>query len=216
MADPISPFTPEMSQQLQQLLQIQTDRAQSTTPIHQAAMAMAQHMAPGYAQSAMTAPSSLPPVGGGGGITPSGTSGGPGAGTAAMAALVGALLKAAGGSGGGGNLGALGNALKKLFQRGGPGVQNNQPFPGGALPSGNPGMNNFGGWDGQQPNGLLVSDPGVYWGDSGGGAQPTDPSGGTGIGPGMQAYYDSLGRGDGGGGSDQNGWFGEPGSDWGG
>lgn len=93
MADPISPFTPDMQAQMSQLLQQQTDRSARTTPIHQAAMAMAAHMAPGYAQSAMTAPSSAPA---GGGLTlPSSSSGGigPGLGTTAAAAVFAALLK---------------------------------------------------------------------------------------------------------------------------
>lgn len=94
MADPISPFTPDMQAQMSQLLQQQTDRSARTTPIHQAAMAMAARMAPGYAQGAMT--------GGGGsmptsplGITPSSSGGGigPGIGTTVAASVFAALMK---------------------------------------------------------------------------------------------------------------------------
>lgn len=90
MAD--SPLTPTMQAQLEQLLGLQTDRAARTSPIHQAAMAMAARMAPGYAQSAMTAPSSLPkPTGS---LMPSvSAGGGPGAGSITAAALAAALLK---------------------------------------------------------------------------------------------------------------------------
>jgi hypothetical protein len=92
MADPISPFTPTMQQQIEQLLQSQVDRSNNSTPIHQAAMAMASRMAPGYAQSAMTGPSPIAQRGGS--ITPSVSSpGGPGIGTTAMAALAAAFLK---------------------------------------------------------------------------------------------------------------------------
>lgn len=114
MADPISPFTPEMQAQIQQLIGLQTDRSARTAPIHQAAMAMAQRMAPGYAQSAMTAPSTVAPVRStGGGITPAVSSGGgPGAGTTAAALFAAALLKP--GS-------PLLAAIKTLVGGGGPG-----------------------------------------------------------------------------------------------
>lgn len=94
MADPISPFTPTMQSEIEQLLQSQIDRSNSQTPIHQAAMAMAQRMAPGYAQSA---------GGGGGGSTAmptsplglpsSGSSGGPGTASTVTLAALAALLK---------------------------------------------------------------------------------------------------------------------------
>lgn len=93
MADPVSPFTPEMLQQISSLLQSQIDRSQRSTPIHQAAMAMAARMAPDYAQAAMT---SSP----GGGINAKGLttplssgSTGPGIGTTAAAMFAAALLK---------------------------------------------------------------------------------------------------------------------------
>lgn len=94
MADQISPFTPAMQQQIEQLLAQQTDRSARTTPIHQAAMAMAARMAPGYAQQAMT-PSSAP-MSSGSIFQPgssSGSSSGPGIGATAGAAFIAALLK---------------------------------------------------------------------------------------------------------------------------
>lgn len=128
MADPISPFTPDMQAQIQQLIGLQTDRSARTAPIHQAAMAMAQHMAPGYAQGAMTAPSTAGPIGSqGGGITPSVNSGGgPGAATTTAALFMAALLK-----NGGNNPLMLG--LKKLIG-GGPGTSAlSDPFGDGSF-----------------------------------------------------------------------------------
>lgn len=55
---PTSPLSPELQSLYEQLLKTQVDRVNRTTPLHQAAMAMASRMAPGYAQSAMTPPSS--------------------------------------------------------------------------------------------------------------------------------------------------------------
>lgn len=109
MADQI--FTPTMQQQIEQLLGLQTDRAARTAPIHQAAMAMAQRMAPNYAKSAMTAPSSLPPVAGGSLMPSSSSGGGPGVGSMTAAAIAAMLIKP--GS-------PLLAALKKLFPSGGP------------------------------------------------------------------------------------------------
>lgn len=166
MADPISPFTPDMQAQIQQLIGLQTDRSARTAPIHQAAMAMAQHMAPGYAQGAMTAPSTVGPIGSqGGGITPSVNSGGgPGAATTTAALFMAALLK-----NGGNNPLALG--LKKLIGGGGAAdptfgglIQGNKPLPGGTgfpdVPvTGNPSSSGMSsGIPGyfQNPNGDLV------------------------------------------------------------
>jgi len=121
------------------------------------------------------------------------------------AGLGGAALN---GLGPGGNaLGALIDGLKKLLNRGRPGgtVQGNKPNAGGTgLPIGNAydPSKYFPGWDPRVSdpygNPYLPSDPGVYYGH-GGGASPSDPSGGTGIGPGMQDYYN-------------NGWPNWPGS----
>jgi hypothetical protein len=92
MADITSPFTPSMQAQIAQLLQGQIDRSNQSNPVHQAAMAMAMRMAPGYAQSAVTAPSAAPA---GGSLTPSVSSGGigPGLGTTATTLAFAALLK---------------------------------------------------------------------------------------------------------------------------
>lgn len=92
--------------------------------------------------------------------------------------------------------GGLLNALKNLLKGGASNTTSGMSSPnaGGALPGGN--QTPFTGWDPSisDPSGqpFLPSDPGVYYGPDGGGAQPTDPSGGTGTGPGMQAYYDWL------------------------
>lgn len=126
MADQ-SPFSPTMQAQIEQLLQQQTDRSARTTPIHQAAMAMASRMAPGYAQSAMTgAPSSVVPRTSGS-LTPSvSSSGGPGVGSTVTATVLAALLKNP----------AFMSALKGLFA-GAPDptlgglIQGNKPLVGG-------------------------------------------------------------------------------------
>ncbi len=138
MADSI--FTPTMQQQIEQLLGLQTDRAARTAPIHQAAMAMAARMAPGYAQGAMTAPSSLAPVSGG--LGPSVTSGGgPGVPGTATALVLAALLKnpqflsmLKGLGGADPTFGGLIQANKPMA--GGTGFPN--PFAGGAAGSGDP------------------------------------------------------------------------------
>lgn len=57
------------------------------------------------------------------------------------ASLIGSLAKAAAGNGGGGNIADL---IKKLFPGGGGSPLSS---PGSPLPSGNPGMNGFTGWD---------------------------------------------------------------------
>lgn len=68
-ATPGSPLSGSMQDQLTQLLSLMTQRAQSTSPIHAAAMAMANRMAPAYARQVPTA---------GGGFTGNGTSVPPG------------------------------------------------------------------------------------------------------------------------------------------
>lgn len=104
-------------------------------------------------------------------------------GASAATGIAGALAKAAGGSGGssGGDL----SKLAQLFQRGGttpkmstPG----QPDMSGASPF--------------LPNDSLMFPLGPDF------TGPTDPSGGTGVGPGMQEYYDWLAQQGGGGGED--------------
>lgn len=113
--------------------------------------------------------------------------GGAGAGLGAL------LAKLASGGSSGGDLGKLAAAIKNLFSGGsGGGVQGNKPYPGGALTGGGQDPNSgFTGWPGTDPgSGLLLSDPGTWWDpNTGSGAAPTDPSGGSGVGPGMQDYY---------------------------
>lgn len=111
----------------------------------------------------------------------------------------GALAKGANGSGGKLPIQELIDALRNRFGKG-PSVQGNQnsvpnltydnssfngwaPF-GNDLGTANQVDNSFTGW---QPN--LRSDPGVFTGMQ----VPQDPTGGTGVGPGMSAYYSGEG-----------------------
>jgi hypothetical protein len=176
MADNI--FTPTMQQQIEQLLQQQTDQSARTTPIHQAAMAMASRMAPGYAQSAMTGPSAAPAVGS---LFPSSSSsGGPGVGSTATLALFAALMK---------KNPAFMSALKGLM--GGSAdptfgglIQGNKPFAGG---SGFPGVPAGGGGasgDPTQPGGAqgqMGSQGLPFFSAYGGSGSP--PTGGSGQQP---------------------------------
>lgn len=61
-------LSPEMEAELLKMLGLQTQRAEETAPIHQAAMAMASRLAPKYARDAMTGPPAR------GGAQPSGPS----------------------------------------------------------------------------------------------------------------------------------------------
>lgn len=218
-----NPMTQAVPPQLSQLLDQSVQRQAYQNPLFQATTQGVYDMLPDFAKNGTALSGTLPNT-----VQPpsaAGASGGPGLGTAAAlgggSALAAALQHA--GSGSGGDLSKIFEAIRKKFGGQIPGLQGNQPFPGGALPSGNPNMNGFTGWD---PNGntgggsgqpYLPSDPGVYWGQNGGGAQPTDPSGGTGIGPGMQAYYDWLnGQGNGSGSAPTETFGMEPGWDWGG
>lgn len=110
MAD--SPIlSPQMQAQLEQLLGMSSQRLAEQQPVHAAAMAMAKHLAPGYAQDAMTSGGGAPSSGLG--LTgASGSSGGPGLGTTAAASFAAALLQ-----NGGNN--PLMLALKKLAGIGG-------------------------------------------------------------------------------------------------
>lgn len=206
MADITSPFTPNMQQQLEALLQMSGQRVADEQPIHQAAMAMAARMAPGYARGAMTATPTMPALS----AAPAATSGSqsssggfPVGKTLALSGL-GALLTP--GKDGEIPLKKLIDGLKKLFSHG-PSVQGNKPFSGGAATGGGQGYPDFTGWDQSVSdpfgNPLLPSDPG-FWTNWDG--NPNDPSGGTGVGPGMQDYYS-------GGGSDNMGDNG-PDDDW--
>jgi hypothetical protein len=128
------PLDPRLQASLMDLMDASVNRARSQEPIHNAAMAMAAHMAPGYAQSAMgplkprTDPNTIKPLKGGTGSNDNG----PGGTSSLLAGLLSAL--AMGGPGAGGNLGKLIQDLIKLFQHGGRDtVQGNKPFGGGAL-----------------------------------------------------------------------------------
>jgi hypothetical protein len=168
--------------ELRQLLAQSVQRQQYQNPLFQAVSQQAFQGLPAYARQGLSLPSTMP-------AAPSADSGGMP--SWLKAALAGAGGAAAGNAVTGGNaLGALIDGLKKLFQRGGT-VQGNKPNAGGALTGPNAyDPSNFMGW-GDAPdygpsNPLLPSDPGVYTGWDG---LPSDPSGGTGLGPGMQNYY---------------------------
>jgi hypothetical protein len=154
-------LTPTMQQQIESLLQQQTDRSARTTPIHQAAMAMAARMAPGYAQGAMTG-GSAPPAGGVAFPSPTGSSGGPGVGSTATLALFAALMKNP----------SFMTMLKGLLPGGGADptfgglIAGNKPLPGG------------------------TGFPGVPMGGAGGSGDPTQPGAtqGQGVGIGLPFY----------------------------
>lgn len=174
--------------ELQQLLALSRDRTAYQNPLFQAVTQMAYQGLPTYArqgtQLSGTLSNQVPAV------TPE--TGGSGLGTTLGAAGLGAL---AGNALGGGNaLGALIDGLKKLFGKGGgpTTVQGDRPFGGGALTGPNTLLSGYEqtpqaswgtGLPWEQP--FLTSDPGFYTGMT----YPTDPSGGSGIGPGMQQYY---------------------------
>lgn len=170
--------------ELSQLLQLSRDRTAYQNPLFQAVTQMAYRGLPTYAREGTQLSGTLsnqapaPSQSGGGGL-------GQTLGAAGLGALAGNAL------GGGNMLGALIDGLKKLFGHGGRDtVQGDSPFGGGALtgPSAYDPWD-FMGWDPSvsdaQGNPFLPSDPGFYTGME----YPTDPSGGSGIGPGMQGYY---------------------------
>ena len=192
----------------QDLLNGVVGQQQQQAPLRQAVTQQAMNMLPNSAYPggrptlAPVGPGAAPVPGGGG--TDWGKLLGAGAAGAGLGALLSKLASGSGG-GSGGPLGPIAKALWGLIHHGGPTNQGNKPYPGGALPGGN--QTPFTGWDPSvsDPGGkpYLTSDPGVYYGESGGGANPTDPSGGTGTGPGMQDYYGGGGfNGGGGGGGD--------------
>lgn len=171
--------------ELQQLLAMSRDRTAYQNPLFQAVTQMAYRGLPTYAregtQLSGTLSNQAPPAqgSGGGGMNPL-LAGGIGAGLGALA-------------GNGNALGALIEGLKKLFGHGGRNtVQGDSPYGGGALTGPGFDPNGFTGWDPSvsDPSGnpYLLSDPGFYTGMS-----VNDPSGGTGIGPGMQAFRQSGG-----------------------
>jgi hypothetical protein len=212
MADPIvpvNPFTPQMQNQFSDLLALNTARAQRQEPVHQAAMAMAQHLAPGYAQHAMSGPTALSGSGGGapggaGLALPASAGAGGGGLDAKKLALLAPMFAAImhGASGGGGDIGGIVGLLKKLFGHG-----MNFPNSDGSGFGGNH-TTTISGNDPSGSGGLLPSsqDPfGTLFGNGGGiptamDFMPNDPSGGTGVGPGMQDFR-------GGSSGDPGGWW---------
>lgn len=179
-----------MPPEVTQLLQQSVGRQQYQNPLFQAVTNQAFMGLPAYARDGLSLGSSIPSgaPAGGGSPTPSG-----GGGVNPFAAA------AAGGLGGAASslpIQKIIDALKKLFGGGGGAtVQGNKPNPGGTgLESfGTSPFDPFAGFTGGgAQDGLLFSDPGVYYDQQGVGARPTDPSGGTGAGPGMQAFYDGM------------------------
>ena len=179
-------------QEIAQLLALSRDRTAYQNPLFQAVTQMAYRGLPTYAREGTQLSGSLsnqiPQTSqSGGGMNP------------ALAAALGAggmgALDALMSHGGSNNaVGALIEGLKKLFgHRGGNGsVQGDEPFSGGALTGPNTLFSGYErtpdrswntGLPYEQP--FLTSDPGFYTGMT----YPTDPSRGTGVGPGMQQYY---------------------------
>lgn len=184
--------------ELRQLLAQQTQRSAYQNPLFEAVTGQALSGLPDYAKAGHTLGPSMgtavPPVSGGG----------LGVGGALAAGAAGAGLGSLLGPGSGGNLPLqqLINALKKLFAGGRDTVQGNKPNAGGAMTGGGQGMPDwFNGWANdpmvgpQQSDPFLFSDPGSWYGQGGEGASPTDPSGGTGVGPGMQDFRNGGGAG---------------------
>lgn len=182
--------------ELQQLLAQSRDRTAYQNPLFQAVTQMAYNGLPTYArqgtQLSGTLSNQAPPVA---------PQGGGGSDLAKMLAAGGAGALAGNALSGGNALGALIAGLKKLFGHGGRDtVQGDQPYGGGALTGPGFDPNGFMGWDASvsdpQGNPYLPSDPGFYVG----GGMPMDPSGGSGVGPGMQAFR-------GGGGETMTNWW---------
>ncbi len=189
--------------ELQQLLALARDRTAYQNPLFQAVTQMAYQGLPTYARSGTSLGSLAPGVPG---IMPQDGGGGPGSLTSGLLGSLGGI--ALNSLGGGNALGALISALKKLFLHQQATVQGNRPYGGGTgLTTGNPGLPSFLGWadpssapaSAPQPN-VTTSEtynfdpynlpshnpfptfPGFLptW--------PTDPSRGTGVGPGMWNY----------------------------
>jgi hypothetical protein len=182
------PLDPRLQSQLLDLYRLSGDRLASTQPVHDAAMAMATRLAPGYARAAMrptptpSAPLTTGDLGQTGGTSTAGK---------VTAAALASLLANGGPGGASGNLGKLIQDLVKLFRRGND--PNNYALkPGDGF--GGPNTSTFGGRDpfadvlpGYDPG---FNDPAFFNG------MPTDPSGGTGVGPGMQGYRNDPPGGD--------------------
>lgn len=216
--------------ELSQLLAQSRDRVAYQNPLFQAVTQMAYAGLPTYARQGTQLSGSLSNVAP---LAPTPTPGGIGPGTAGiLGGLGGAALNAlgSGGSGGGGALGALISGIKKLLASKPTTVQGNKPYPGGALTGGGqpalylfPGMAGNEGidpnrWPGGGPSVTtnesygfpndILNDP--YFLNSLSNGMPNDPSGGSGIGPGMQDFYDWLKQQGGGGGMGDQG----PLDDW--
>lgn len=131
----------------QDLLNSVTGQQQQQAPLRQAVTQQAMNMLPNSAFPGGRP--ALAPVGAGPAPVQGGGSSLPGLlGAGAAGAGLGALLsKLASGGGGssGGDLGKLATAIKNLLAGKPAGLS--LPYAGGALPSGNPGMNGFTGWD---------------------------------------------------------------------
>lgn len=179
--------------ELQQLLAQSRDRTAYQNPLFQAVTQMAYRGLPVYAREGTQlsgtlsnqAPAVAPQSGGGMSPLTSGILGG----------LGGAALNSLGPNGN--LLGAAIDGLKKLFGHRDQGVQGNRPYGGGAQTG--PGMSQ------NLPNDALMFPFGYDW------TGPQDPSQGTGVGPGMQRYYDWLATQ--GGGEDSSDQYSNP-EDW--
>jgi|SRR6185295_7514607 len=192
--------------QIGQLLDMEMQRQAYSNPLRQAVTQGAYGMLPTFMREGTQLTGGLtntiPPPGNYGGSGGSGISGKGLAGSGALAALAALLGKNGGGAEG--DLTKLFKWIKSKFGGGGRSVQGNKPQRGGIGPDMNP-YGDFTGWyedSGPQDfmgpqDTYLDSDPGVYYGESGAGAYPTDPSGGTGVGPGMKGFYDDYGYEDG-------------------
>ena len=202
--------------ELQQLLSESVNRTQYQNPLFQAVTQMAYRGLPTYAREG----TSLGQLGPAAPIQQMPDGGVPDwlkmLGAGGVGALLGGL-----GNGGGGPLKALIDGLKHLFSNGGQqGVQGDKPYGGGTgLPIGNPSIPSFLGWDNGTGSPTREPVPGVEtnWNWSfdpntdpnwynPGFSGPADPSGGSGVGPGMQQYYNGYGGASGDHGPADNWW----------
>jgi hypothetical protein len=169
-----NPLQQAVPPQLNALLDSAVNRQKYQDPLFQATTQGVYSMLPTFAKQGTSLGASVPTT-----TTPTAQSGGngPGLGTAAgiggAAALAGLLGNAP--SGGAFDLGKIINGLKKVLGIGGE-MNHGTIDNAGWLPSYDP----FSG-------GMGMNDPSNQVG------MPNDPSGGTGIGPGMQSYYNSQG-----------------------
>jgi len=194
--------------ELQQLLAQSRDRVAYQNPLFQAVTQMAYSGLPTYArqgtQLSGTLSNQAPPMPApsGGGINPALAGG--------LGALGGMALNKLGPQGD--MLGALIDGIKKLLATKTRPIQGNKPYPGGALTGGGqPAMYPFPGmagnegldpnrWPGGNPNvsteetfawpNDVLNDPMFLNSQSNG--MPNDPSGGSGVGPGMQGFRNGL------------------------